>query len=210
VKRRILGAIALVSMLAAGAAVTPARAQSPPPVTGFVPGYEIGRIVHDAGFTLLAPPMRQGRVYVVRARDIRGAPMRIVVDARTGVIRDVTPIVPGPGSYAAAGMPPYYPAPGYYAPPPGYPPRPIERPGMPPSAPAMNGSAALGAPHAPPAFATVHETVFPPLPRPRPAELAARRAGEEAAPAVRPALTSDAKPPAAATAPRKPYPQIND
>ena len=78
----------------AGAAVT-----SPLPVSGFVSSYEIMRTIRAAGFEPLAPPLREGTDYVLRATDFRGILMRVVVDARTAAIRDVTRIVPGPGRY---------------------------------------------------------------------------------------------------------------
>lgn len=87
-------------------------AQSPPsvaPLRGFVPPYEILRTVRAAGFQPLAPPLREGTSYVVRAIDFRGVPMRVVVDARSGAIRDANRIVSGPGLYG-----PYMPGP--YAP----------------------------------------------------------------------------------------------
>lgn len=87
-------------------------AQSPPGVTplrGFVPPYEILRTVRAAGFEPLAPPLREGTSYVVRAIDYRGVPIRVVVDARSGAIRDANRIVSGPGLYG-----PYMPGP--YAP----------------------------------------------------------------------------------------------
>jgi hypothetical protein len=42
--------------------------------------------------------MREGTSYVLRATDFRGIPMRVVLDARTGVIRDATRIVPADSS----------------------------------------------------------------------------------------------------------------
>ncbi|MGB8629103.1 MAG: hypothetical protein WCD69_06900 [Xanthobacteraceae bacterium] len=76
---------------------TSAIAQTP--VTGFVPPYEIVRTVRAAGFDPLAPPLREGTTYVLRATDFRGILMRVVVDARTGAIRDANRIVAGPGLY---------------------------------------------------------------------------------------------------------------
>ncbi|MGB6935932.1 MAG: hypothetical protein WBE14_04320, partial [Xanthobacteraceae bacterium] len=73
-----------------------------------MPPYEIARNVRRAGFDPLAPPMREGATYVVRATDFRGILMRVVVDAHSGAIRDVNRIVPGPGSYGQqVGMMPY-------------------------------------------------------------------------------------------------------
>lgn len=86
------------------------------PVTGFVPPYEIVRTVRAAGFDPLAPPLREGTTYVLRATDFRGILMRVVVDARTGAIRDANRIVPGPGLYGPGGYPPRSYGPGWYDP----------------------------------------------------------------------------------------------
>ena len=165
----------------------PPASPQPKPVTGFVSSYEIMRTVRSAGFEPLAPPLREGTVYVLRATDFRGILMRVVLDARTGMIRDVTRIVPAvPSAYGM--MPPAYPPPPYaspYGPPPyGAPaeyeaPAPRPEPGdeaapMPPTRPA---AAAVGA----------HPTLSahplsPPLPRPRPA-LASQKAEKGAKPA---------------------------
>ena len=58
------------------------------------------RTLRSAGFDPLAPPLREGTIYVARATDYRGILMRVVLDARTGAIRDANRIVPGPGNYA--------------------------------------------------------------------------------------------------------------
>ena len=60
------------------------------------------RTLRSAGFDPLAPPLREGTIYVARATDYRGILMRVVLDARTGAIRDANRIVPGPGNYAGA------------------------------------------------------------------------------------------------------------
>jgi len=78
-----------------------------PPAPGFVSAYEISRTLRSAGFDPLAPPLREGTIYVARATDYRGILMRVVLDARTGAIRDANRIVPGPGSYGG----PYGPEP---------------------------------------------------------------------------------------------------
>jgi hypothetical protein len=93
-------------------AATPGFAQSPAapvsaapfPSPGFVPPYEIVRTVRAAGFDPLAPPLREGATYVLRATDFNGILMRVVVDARTGAIRDANRIVPGPGNYGSGGQ----------------------------------------------------------------------------------------------------------
>ncbi len=81
------------------------------PLPGFVPPYEITKIVRASGFDPLAPPRREGTTYVVRATDFRGILMRVVVDARSGALRAVNRIVPGPAPYGVVGMmtPPYGP-----------------------------------------------------------------------------------------------------
>lgn len=79
---------------AAEAAPAPHPLPLPPPVLGFVSPYEIMRTVRSAGFHPLSRPLREGASYVLRATDFRGVPMRVVLDARTGVIRDATRIAP--------------------------------------------------------------------------------------------------------------------
>lgn len=155
---------ALLLMSAPGYAQAPAASGpssiQPKPVTGFVSQYEILRTVRSAGFHPLSSPLRDGTIYVLRATDFRGILMRVVVDARTGVIRDVTRIVSarpslngiapepsGPSPYAA----PVYGPPGYgsrgYGPPP-YGPPPYEPPGYgpPPYGPPPYGPLPYGAP----------------------------------------------------------------
>jgi hypothetical protein len=79
------------------------------PLPGFVPPYEITKIVRAAGYDPLTRPRREGTTYVVRATNYRGILMRVVVDARSGAIRAVNRIVPGPAPYGVVGMmaPPY-------------------------------------------------------------------------------------------------------
>ena len=173
---------AALGLVFALSALTTATAQSPqtlPPLPGFVGPYEISRIVRSAGFDPLAPPLREGGSYVVRAVDFRGTLMRVVVDGRSGAIRAVNRIVAASEAYEPLEMPP----PPYAPPPPSYaePPPEMAPPGMgpfeqsaapslPPPAPSM---AALPAVH-------VVSSAFPPLPRPRPAEFASRKAADEA------------------------------
>src|SRR6202167_1841011 len=87
------------------AQVAPPPQQAPPPVAGFVPPYEIMRTLRSAGFDPLAPPLREGATYVARATDYRGILMRVVLDARTGAIRDANRIVPGPAAYGGPSRP---------------------------------------------------------------------------------------------------------
>ncbi len=139
--------------------------QGPKPVTGFVSPFEIMRTVRAAGFDPLAPPLREGTTYVLRATDFRGILMRVVVDARTGAIRDVNRIVPDPGTSGQIGMvPPPYGAPTEFdAPAPGL--GPIEEGATPPLS-------------QPPGVRTAThpaESAPPPLPRTRPPALASRK-----------------------------------
>jgi hypothetical protein len=190
---------------------------------GFMPPYEIARKVRRAGFDPLSPPLREGSIYVVRATDFRGILMRVVIDARSGVIRDASRIVPGPGSYGQqAAMLPYEPLPNEtpglaqmsaYGRPDDYEAPPVPREDgemMPPRAPALH----------PVTRASV--TVLPPLPRPRPSELAARKqddaksdakidvksdAKSDAKADAKADAKSDVKPATAANPPAKPEPK---
>ena len=199
-------------------AQTAPSASPPPPLPGFVPPYEITRIVRSAGFNPLAPPLREGRTYVLRATDFRGILMRVVVDARSGAIRAVNRIVPGPSGYGPVGMmPPPYGAPSPYGPPPPYygaPPSYYGEPpygepspyGMPPGyrmppevEPEMGRREAdlSPLPPSPPEFQPgVHPMGpdVPPLPRPRPAGSISRDAKTSAKPTEKPAETPEVKP----------------
>ena len=199
-------------------AATAGHAQSPPaaqqPLPGFVPPYEISRIVRSAGFNPLAPPLREGTTYVLRATDYHGILMRVVVDARSGAIRAVNRIVP---AYEVGLMgppygepPPYGPPPGYGPPnyrpagygPPGYGPPSIAAPEMGPEeadlAPAF-GPPPPDYPLPPPG--SMHPAslqITPPLPRPRPPELAARDVKAAAKPGeTKPGDIKPSEPPAA-------------
>jgi hypothetical protein len=191
-------------------AVAPGYAQSPPPAAspaplpapGFMPPYEVTKIVRSAGFDPLAPPLREGTTYVLRATDFRGILMRVVVDAHSGAIRAVNRIVPGPGPYGPTigmVMPPYAEAPPYGVPP-AYGPVGPEL-GMLPDEEGL-------APPPPASRSAAHPSVAVPLPRPRPAELAAR----EAKAGVKPSEPLPAAPaPPAPVAPKKPPPiQVPD
>ncbi len=184
-------------------AAVPGQAQTPPPpLPGFVPPYEITRIVRSAGFDPLAPPLRERTTYVVRATDFRGILMRVVVDARSGAIRAVNRIVSDAGTYGALGMlPPPYGVPPPYTGPPAYAPPEFELPEMVPG-----DEADLPVPPAPAAaYPATHSLPWePPLPRPRPAALAARKAAADARSAGKPAA------PAASAAPKPPPLQLPD
>jgi hypothetical protein len=188
--------VVLVACLFAAA---PSRAQvpAPPPVaplvaqpvTGFVSSYEITRIARSAGFDPLAPPLREGTIYVLRATDYRGILMRVVIDARTGAIRDANRIVPGPGRYGQF----YSSAPSLYDP------AELDAPTMVPSTAEMEPALArpLGSRGA--TRAVMPE--IPPLPRPRPAQLASRKDLDRAKPPANSEASTGAPPSAA---PKKP------
>lgn len=161
--------------------IAPALPQ-PRPVTGFVPPFEIMRTVRASGFDPLAPPLREGTTYVVRVTDFRGILMRVVLDARTGAIRDVTRIVAVSDPYGAM-SPPYGVPPPYGAHPYG--------PSAEIEAPAGIGPADRGPPAARPASApasprstTSAHLQSPPLPRPRPAALASQKSDKPQLPAA--------------------------
>lgn len=203
-KLEVVRAAALTAVLVFSAAA-PGAAQAPqalPPLPGFVPPYEITHIVRSAGFDPLAPPLRQGATYVVRATDFRGILMRVVVDGRSGAIRAVNRIVAASEAYGPAETlpPPYGAAPAYVEParpefaPSGLPP--IERnvvPDLSSPAPSMTTL--------PAAHATM--SGFPPLPRPRPADLAVRKAADESKPAIGKPSAGPAAP-SAVVVPKKP------
>ncbi len=219
----VTGISAIAAILSA---IGIARAQAPPPsppppAPGFVSTYEIVHTLRAAGFDPLAPPLREGTIYVARATDYRGILMRVVLDARTGAIRDANRIVPGPGNYAGPygpygeadepyGGPLYGPEPD--GPPDPYGPGPSDRDAygpvaLPPYDGSPNRPPSTGAPPLPPPARAAAGMSGPPLPRPRPAELAARKPAESAKPAAavdpKPAVAADPRPD---VAPRVPPP----
>jgi hypothetical protein len=176
-------------------------APQPRPVTGFVSSYAILRTVRAAGFDPLAPPLRDGTIYVLRATDFRGILMRVVLDARTGAIRDVTRIVPADAdAYEMStpyGAPPYGSPP--YAPPP-YEPPPYESYGAsaeydvpPPQMSPPDGAAPPGVP-TPMRPATAVHRPSPPLPHPRPAELVTQQSEKTGLPKETGGLAQSANP----------------
>lgn len=201
------GALSLFLLAAgAGQAQAPPQPQQfaqlqpaiPQPVTGFVPPYEIVRTLRAAGLDPVAPPLREGTMYVLRATDFRGILVRVVVDAHTGAIRDVNRIVSGPGAYGQMGIVP----PPTTAPPPFYGPTDFEADRALPSE-----QSAVSPSMPPPA---THRAARPsmtmtPLPRPRPASFASSKRADEPKPSVRPDATTDA-PPAAPVVPKKEAP----
>ena len=198
---RAFGVVLVACLFAAapGRAQVPAPPPVAQPVTGFVSSYEITRIARSAGFDPLAPPLREGTIYVLRATDYRGILMRVVIDARTGAIRDANRIVPGPGRYGQ-----FYSAPALYDP------ADLAEPVMVPSTVEMEPPLRPLAPHGATRSALPE---IPPLPRPRPAALASRKPLDDGNPAARvqaiakPQVNSEAitaPPPAAPPAPGAP------
>jgi hypothetical protein len=165
-------------------AAVSSHAQAPLPGTGFVPPYEIMRTVRSAGFDPLAPPLREGTTYVLRATDFRGVLMRVVVDAHSGAIRDVNRIVPGPGPAGQLGM-----ASPAYGVPPGYGPPEYDAPDTAPG----DETTAPPSSRAPTSHAGPRPSPSPPLPRPRPATLASRNAQTGAKPDAKGAAKHDAQ-----------------
>ena len=192
-KALCVGTVLASCLLAAAPGYTQVAAPAPPPpsssapttqpVTGFVSSYEIAKIARTAGFEPLAPPLREGTSYVLRATDLRGALMRVVIDARSGAIRDITHIVPGPGRYGQyASMPPAYDG------------LEFDVPSMVPS-----DAETLSAPLHPGLPRTVTHSLLPaspplPRPRPRPAAQLSQRNASSAATAAAPAAAAPAAP----------------
>ena len=195
---RAFGVVLVACLLTAtsGRAQVPAPPPIAQPVTGFVSSYEIARIARSAGFDPLAPPLREGTIYVLRATDYRGILMRVVIDARTGAIRDANRIVPGPGRYGQ-----------FYGTPSLYDPADLAEPVLVPS------TAEMERPLAPHGATRSALPEIPPLPRPRPAALASRKPLDDGNPAAKvraiakPQVNSEAitvPPPAAPAAPGAP------
>jgi hypothetical protein len=191
---RAFGVVLVACLFAAapGRAQVPAPPPIAQPVTGFVSSYEITRIARSAGFDPLAPPLREGTIYVLRATDYRGILMRVVIDARTGAIRDANRIVPGPGRYGQ-----FYSAPSLYDP------ADLAEPVMVPSTAEMEPRLA---PHGATRSALPE---VPPLPRPRPAALASRKPLDDANPAAKVRAIIDPKSVTAPGAATEAKPQIN-
>jgi hypothetical protein len=223
----------LVLAVAAAFAQAPPSAPPPPPLPGFVPPYEVSKTVRAAGFTPLAPPRREGTTYVIRATDLRGTLMRVVVDARSGAIRAANRIVQPPPGYSVAGiLPSAYDEPSYGRPPPGYgplagygPPPDMPPPDMGPMGPMGPAEAELapgpgmGPPPPYPSYPPPPSSVIrpgsmtpgaalPPLPRPRPPELAAREVKPAPKPVEAPAARPDAAPNASAAPPSPASPAV--
>ena len=104
----------LVALLAAGfvTASAPALAQyAPRPMVpiGPMPPEGVFEMVRQMGLEPVGPPLRNGPVWVQRAADYYGKPLRVVVDAARAQVVSVEPIGGPPmlhgGPYASAGAP---------------------------------------------------------------------------------------------------------
>jgi hypothetical protein len=178
------------------ALVVSAKAQPlllPPPAYAHVPmaalpPHEIAASMRSVGLRPLHRPVRQGRIYVVRAINPAGEEVGAVVDARSGRILRINPMLIPPNAL------PVMPAP--YGGPPG---RMIAFPDgadmsgllAEPPPPGVPGSSA-SMPRAAAGTASPAQVGAPPLPRPRP-KVAATQAPARAA--------IDAQPPTPAAAP---------
>jgi hypothetical protein len=80
------------------------------------PRYEITTVVRSVGLEPVGTPVRVGMTLVQRATDLAGTPLRVSVDARSGTVLAIHPVMIEP-SYR---RPPSYGRPYVYAPPPPY------------------------------------------------------------------------------------------
>ena len=196
-----------VSLIIAGliASAAPAFAQyAPRPVmpVGPMPPEGVFQMVRQMGLQPAGRPVRNGAVFVQRAADYYGRPLRIVIDARRGQVVSVEAVGGPPaihgGPYASTGAPywgrpygpygmtPYdnddYGPPGSAMAPYGQPPQ----AGLPPAMRAKPKSAALTPTH-------------PPVPRERPLAAPQQAAGS-VEPMPAPQAAAPAPPPAATPA----------
>jgi len=210
--RRVAFAVAALVILGVGPALAqygyPPRPMMP---IGPMPRASVFEMVRQMGLEPLGPPVRNGSVYIQRAADYYGRPLRVVVDASRAQVVSVEPIG-GPrmvhrGPYASAGAPdlrrpygPYgampldddneYMPPGSAMAPYGQPPQ----PGSPPATQAKPKSAAV-------------TPGRPPVPRKRPLSAPQETAGtvEPVTPAPQRALPAASPPlPAPAAQPATP------
>jgi len=84
--RRTIAAGLLGVMLGAA---SPSYAQGPRLPNGFIAPEGIIAIVRANGMNPIGPPIMAGPTYLVPAVGPRGVPSRVVVDARTGRIRNI-------------------------------------------------------------------------------------------------------------------------
>ena len=177
--------------------------------------YDIATVVRSIGLEPAGPPVRVGMTIVQRATDLAGTPLRVIVDARSGTVLAIHPVMiepadrmpPSDGRPYVYGAPRPYPGPPAYRGPYGTPygpyaaaPRPYEYDDedvmLPRAAPPARP------PVAPDRSAAVNPR--PPLPKPRPSVPAETKA--PAAPVQKPvaAAPQAAKPATPAAAPSAP------
>jgi len=92
-KPRIAILAGLLALVGAGAAEAQAIYVGPRYYDPGLPPYEIVRIVRANGLAPLSRPVRRGPTYMLAASDRSGRQLRVVVDARSGEILTVTPVL---------------------------------------------------------------------------------------------------------------------
>jgi hypothetical protein len=143
----------LTGVLISSASVAEPLPGAPAAIPGALPPDEITTIVRSSGLHPLGPPAARGPTYILRAADRRAEIVRVVIDARSGDIMSVVPVVEGPRGIAAGGPPPPY------------------RPGVRVSHPEGDQMAPSGprpTTTRPPREVAATPPAGPPLPRPRP------------------------------------------
>lgn len=200
--KRIAVAIAGLLTLGAGSALAqygyPPRPMMP---IGAMPRASVFDMVRQMGLEPLGPPVRNGSVYIQRAADYYGRPLRVVIDASRAQVVSVEPVGGPPmvhrGPYASTGAPylgrPY----GRYG---AMPMDEDEDYGPPGSMMGPHGlSPEIGAPQKPRAKSAAVTPQHPPTPRKRPSSAPQEAAGSvepvQAAPTQ--AAPAAAPPPAA-------------
>jgi hypothetical protein len=91
ISRFVIAAIAAIAMTVAAGAEPMRMAQAIAP--DVLPPYEIVTILRSSGFDPIGRPIRRGPDYVLRATDDDGREVRVAVDARSGEIVSVTPVM---------------------------------------------------------------------------------------------------------------------
>lgn len=106
--RRVAFAIAGLVMIGAGPAIAQYAPRPVMPI-GPMPPEGVFEMVRQMGLQPIGPPLRNGPVYIQRAADYYGKPLRVVVDASRAQVLSVEPIGGPPmlhgGPYASTGAP---------------------------------------------------------------------------------------------------------
>jgi hypothetical protein len=106
----VFAVIAAFSAFGLGSVVADPLDSLPSAVGDELPPYEVMNIVRSSGMRPMGPPARRGRIYLLHAVERNGDDVRVVVDARSGRIVSVTPMMDfPPPSYGASSA--YEPAP---------------------------------------------------------------------------------------------------